>query len=297
MNRILVPILFTLSLLIIFPEISAAKKEEIKLRLYKGARHIYTITQDNKAFLKDNTLQAEQKTSLTIDHKVLEQLPNGNFKIEVTNKRFSTYMKFNQNVVKYDSNVADAENSFNQLLDFMMDIRLNYEVSPFGIVSHITGFEPIMKRVETDPQLASFLRIFGKEMFITELYNYLPAKNVEIGEEWRSDGILPDMLDIKYDITFTLKEFTSQNLKISQAAEIKMLKKLPEDPEGTITQISESGNQEGLLELDPLTNMRLSSSVNLTADLVVTTTNSKTQKREVNPLKIISQINISLENK
>jgi hypothetical protein len=297
MNRILYPILLTFSLLIIIPEIYAAKKEELKLRLYKGAHHVYTISQENKAFLKDNTLQAEQTTSLTIDHKVLEQLPNGNFKIEVAYKRFRAYMKYNQNEIKYDTNVAEKSNPFYENFQFMTDIRLNYEVSPEGKVSNMTGFEPIRAKEETDPQLASFTRIFGKEMFITELYNYIPAKNVEIGEEWKSDGILPDLMDFKYDIKFTLKEFTPQNLKLRQTAEIKMMKDLPEEPDGTITQISETGNQEGLLVLDPKTNMRLSSDVTLTADLVVTTTNSKTQDKKVNPLKISSKITISLENK
>jgi hypothetical protein len=297
MNRFLYSMLLSFGFLLHFPEISLAKKEELKLRLYKGAHHVYTISQENKALLPDNTLQVEQRTSLTIDHQVLEQLSNGNFKIEISYKRFSTYMKYNQKEIKYDTNVADESNPFYQTFQFMTDIRLNYEVSKEGVVSNITGFEPIRKREETDPQLASFLRIFGKEMFITELYNYIPAKNVEIGNNWKTDGILPDLMDFKYDIQFTLKEFTPQNLKISQAAEIKMMKDLPAESDGSITQISESGTQKGLLVLDPKTNMRLSSSVTLTAELVVTTTNSKTQDKKVNPLKIISQFNISLNTK
>lgn len=297
MNNNFLAILISFCLVTLIPEISTAQKADLKLRLNKGTRHIYTISQENQAIENGKSVEVEQKISLKIDHQILSQLPNGNYQVEVLFKRFSIAMKHSSKVLRYDSDTVDVSNPLYKTLNFLTGIKLNYEVTPEGVVSKLSGFEPIKKEVEKDPRLGNLLRNFGNERFILELYNYIPKKEVEVGEKWKSPMVLPDLNDLKCDSQYLLKEVTPQSLKLTQEASFQMSTDLPVAPDGTVAKVKETGTQIGTLVIDSGTNMRLSSLVTQTANVVMTTKKASTAAETVKNLKLITKTTIELGKK
>jgi hypothetical protein len=296
MNRISLYLLFSICLFTFLPGISSAKSD-MKLRLNKGARHIYVISQENQAIENEKVVEVEQKIALTIDHQVINLLPNGNYSIQLAFKRFSIFMKHSQRSLRYDSDTVDVMNPLYKTLNFLTDIRLNYEVSPEGIVSNLKGFDPVKKAIEKNAQLGNFLRNFGSELFYTELYNYIPKSEVEIGEKWKTTAVLPDLNNLKCEIQYTLKEATPQNLQLAQAASFKMTTDLPAAPDGSLSKVNENGTQAGSLVIDSKTNMRISSVLTQSVNVLMTTNKTEKNPEKSKTLKLITQTTFALVKK
>lgn len=296
MNRIPLCLSILFCLITFLPGISSAKSD-MKLSLNKGARHIYVISQENQAIENDKAVEVEQKIALTIDHQVMDRLPNGNYAIELAFKRLSIFMKHDHKSLRYDSDTVDVMNPLYKTLNFLTDIRLDYEVSPEGTVSKLKGFEPLKKEIEKNVQLGNLLRNFGNELFFTELYNYIPKKDVEVGEKWKAMAVLPDLNDLKCEIQYTLQEVTPENLKLTQEASFKMSTDLPKAPDGTVPKVSENGTQKGSLVIDPKTNMRLSSLLSQSVNVLMTTDRTKQDAEKTKTLKLITRTTFALVKK
>jgi len=290
MNRFLI-----LVLVLILPLFSSAKKENLKLQLTKNSRHIYSISQENQAIENGKVTEAEQRINLKIEHRVLDILANGNYHVEVSLKRFSIQMKHNSKVLRYDSDTVDVSNPLYKTLNFLTDVRLNYEVSPEGEVRNLKGFEPIRNEIEKDLRLANFLRNFGSEIFYTELYNYVSRSEVEVGETWKKNSVLPDLNDLKCDVLYTLKEVLPQSLKIEQESSFRLESDLPKAPDGTVSKVKETGTLKGTLIIDPKTNMRISSSLTQSANITMIKENSTPEKGKT--LKLVTKTTFTREKK
>lgn len=292
MNRILV-----LVLVLILPLFSSAKKEDLKLRLIKNARHIYSISQENQAIENGKISEVEQRINLKIEHRIVDILPNGNYSVEISLKRFSIQMKHNTKVLRYDSDTVDVSNPLYKTLNFLTDVRLNYEVTPEGEVRNLKGFDPIRNEIEKDMRLANLLRNFGSEIFYTELYNYISRSEVEVGETWKKNSVLPDLNDLKCDVHYTLKEVSPQSLKIAQESSFQMVSDLPKAPDGTVSKVKETGTLKGTLVIDPKTNMRISSSLTQSANITMLKENSTPDKEKAKTLKLVTKTTFTQEKK
>lgn len=297
MNSSFLSVFISFCFIVLIPEISSAQKADLKLRLNKGSHHIYTIYQENQAIEDGKPIEVEQKITLKIDHQILNQLPNGNYQVEVLFKRFSIAMKHITNVIRYDSDTVDVSNPLYKTLNFLTDVKLNYEVTPEGVVSKLVGFEPIKKQLEKDARLGNLLRNFGSEHFILELYNYIPRKEVEAGEKWKASVVLPDLNDLNCDVQYLLKEITPKNLKLTQEASFQMTSDLPVAPDGTVAKVDEKGTQAGSLVIDTGTNMRLSSQVIQSVNVLLTTQKASPEGKSVRNLKLVTKTSFELVRK
>ena len=227
-------LLLSLSLCLIFNSLTlSAKKEEIKLRLYKGVPFIYLITQES--IIQENLEEEpmlKQKTLLKVKHEVKEILGNGDAVMEASIVSFGLQLKYNGKASHYHSDTVDVRNKYYKTLNFLNKVKLSYTVSPNGQVSKLTGFEPIKKKMQEDSQLSGLLRSFGSEQFILEFFNFIPQKAVDTSDKWTSPGILPDMMNLKYDINYSLKAVTEKDIKLNRQASFKTTTAAPM-PDGT----------------------------------------------------------------
>lgn len=244
----------------------------MKLRLQKGDHYTYVITQEST--VQNNTQEEPvlyQKIGLKMRQEVLERLGNGNYVMEASFLNFTLEIKSKGKVSRYDSDTINVRNKYYKSLNFLTYIKLNYEVSPEGVVSKLSGFEPITKNIETDSQLSGLLRSFSSEQFLLEFYHYLPLKNVGPGDKWTSQAILPDMMKLKYNIHYTFKEALAQNLKLQQKASLTYSSQIPMHEPGKTGTIKESGTQNGILSIDPKTCMCLSSDIDQQIEIIMPT--------------------------
>jgi hypothetical protein len=265
------------------------KKETIKLVLNRGTHYVYATTLENKLDQKDNPEgNVEQIMTLTIDHHVIDRLNNGNYLIETSYKSFSLIMKTNRKVLTYHSDTIDVMNPFYKQLKFLTTLKLSYEVSPEGVVRNLKGFENMKKYTDEDDKIASLLRSFGSERFITEMYNYIPAQPVQLNETWKAQAVLPDLMDLKYDVNYSLKETSAKSLKLGLESEFEMVPAEQSTPSGKY-KIEESGSQNGELLIDPSSGMRLSSVMDQLITINVFIENPKPDEKKTVPMKIISR--------
>lgn len=280
-----------------FQKAYPADKQDLRLHLFRGARHFFLITQNSKAIEDGDKVQVEQNAALKIEHQVLEQASNGNYKIEVSFRRFSLQINYQDKISRYDSDTVDVRNPFYKTLNFLTDIKIYYEISPEGLISNISGFEPIKKKIADDKSLGGLLRNFGNEVIITEFYSYLSPGAKAIGENWKVQSVIPDLNNLNYEIQYTLKEVTPKNLVLRQNASFKMVADVPKSPDSAGGKISEKGIQEGKLNLDPKTNLRVSSSLTQTIDVVATLNATGSLKSQEKPMKIITKTSYELVKK
>ena len=265
----------------------------MKLRLVKGEHYTYVITQEST--IQKNPKEKAiltQTMNLKIRHDVIDKLINGNYLIEASILNFNMELKYNGTVSRYDSDTVNVMNKYYKSLDFLTQIKLSYEVSPVGVVSKLSGFEPINKKIKTDHQLSSLLRSFGNEQFLMELYNYVPVKSVGVGNKWTSTGILPDMMNLKYDIHYTFKQASAQSLKLNQEASLNFSTEAPV-ASGKTGLLKESGTQKGILLIDPKNSMRLSSNLDQQIEIIMVDQN-KPKGEKTSPIKITTNTKMLL---
>lgn len=286
---------FLLILLLFFTGSFAFSANTIDMKLYllKGANYTYSITQENKVLDERKSVQAEQSMTLKINHKVIDRQNNGNYVIEASYLSFNFDFKYNGKLIHYNSDTIDVKNPLYKQLNFLTSVKLSYEVSPEGTVSKITGFDLITKKMDEDPMLFNLFRALGNEQVITELYNHIPYGGAAVGGKWTKSGELPDLMNLKYDIQYKLKEATEQNLTIEREATFKDSRDLPKAPNGNVSKIDEKGNQTGTLVIDAKTNMRISSVVNQVLDVVTTTIPDKSTDKIITPVQVNTRTTIT----
>ncbi len=208
MKRIL-SVSFVAVLLTCFFTPLQAQPLDIKLILKKGDRFLYNITLEDKLEQKSNQYSDVNQTStLTIDQQVKNVLPNGNYLIETHYKCFSLKHKFGNKVTTYHSDTVDVKNPYYKHLNFLPSVKFSYELSPKGVVSNLKGFESLTKHTDGDNAVVNLLRHFGKPELITEMYNYIPSSAVKLNQAWKVQAVLPELMNLKYDINYRLMEIT-----------------------------------------------------------------------------------------
>lgn len=292
MKRNQLSVLMSFCLIFFIAQTSSAKKEEMKLFLNNGQHYIYLITQENTIEGKSGKIEMKQNMALKIDHEVIDQLPNGNYLIEASFKSFGIELNLNGKISRYHSDTIEVMNSMYKTLNFLTGVKLKYEVSREGIVSNLSGFEPVSKKMKTDKQLSGLLRSFGNERFILEMYNYIPTGSVGIGNQWTKSAVLPDLMDLKYDIQYIMKEASAKNLKLSQKALLSYSAEIPKES-GAEGKIDEEGTQNGFLLINPITKMRISSDINQQIDVSIQEKTTE-QTEKISPKKITTHTTMVL---
>jgi len=267
----------------------------MKLFLNKGQHYIYLITQENTMEGKSGKIVMKQNMALKIDHEVIDQLPNGNYLIEASFKSFGIELNLDGKILRYHSDTIDVMNTMYKTLNFLTSVKLKYEVSREGIVSNLSGFEPIREKMKTDNKLSGLLRSFDHEQFILEMYNYIPTENVGVGSQWTKSGILPDLKDLKYDIKYSMKEASAQNLKLIQNASFSYSAELPKQS-GMEGKMDEKGTQDGFLLINPITKMRISSDINQYIDVSIQEKTTE-QTKKIPPRRITTHTTMVLVKK
>ncbi|HET6556773.1 MAG TPA: DUF6263 family protein [Prolixibacteraceae bacterium] len=285
-------LLILISFCLIFNSLTlSAKKGEIKLRLYRGTPFIYLITQEST--IKENPLDEpmlKQKTSLKVKHEVKEILGNGDAVMEASIVSFGLQLNYNGKASSYHSDTVNVRNPYYKSLNFLSQIKLSYTVSPNGEVSKLTGFESIKKKMEEDSQLSGLLRSFGSEQFILEFFNFIPQKAVESGDKWIRSGILPDMMNLKYDIQYSLKEITEKDIKLTRQAYFKTTTATTK-PDGTEGEIKQRGTQKGSMTVDTKAHMLVSSETDQQLELFLPGKEKKADEKAV-PIKITTHTKV-----
>lgn len=291
----ILPVIYCVVLLMGFSATINAQSYDIKLLLKPGTRFSYDITLDSKLEHQSNpTGDVQQTSTLTIDHLVKTILPSGNYLIEANYKRFRLKHKIGNRITTYHSDTIDVKNPFYKHLNFLPQVKFSYELSPKGVVSQLSGIESLTKHTDGNMSVINLLRHFGKQEIITEMYNYIPVKPIKLNDTWKIQALLPELMNLKYDVNYKLKETTPKNLKLELNSKFNFTKEDSIPGKNRIMKLEETGIQNGILQIDHATGLRTSSSVEQKVDMILKSKNTKTSEEQTDPAKIITRLSFNL---
>lgn len=259
MKRIQTTILISICL-IITGFTASAKKEEIKLFLFKGESYTYLISQESTVEPSDGASAMRQKVALKIRQTVLNRLASGNYQMEAAFIGFSTKFENQGRKYSYNSDTVDVRNKLYKSLEFLNHVKLNYEVSPEGIVTNITGFEEVKKRMEIDPFLKGILWSFNNTQFLADFFNYFPMTRVETGDKWTNSSVMPELKNYKYDIQHTLKSLSEKEIQLAHQASFTYSAEIAEN-DTMVNHVTQKITQEGSISISPNNKMPVSSNI------------------------------------
>ncbi len=268
-----------------------------RLNLKKGEHfnYVFTSTDQVDQNTKDRPpISARQKSSLAFSLKVVDRLKSGNFQMEVDYTHFETVMTINGNNSSYNSDSTYHSNKLADLLKDMTSIKLNFEVSPLGVISNLTGLEELTKKIDTSMRLANLLKGIGTPEFISELLNYFPQGKVEPGAEWSVHTSLPELKQLKYDMNYTFAKVEADRVLFNFNSKFSYKQPEPVGNESSDLQMKETIKQDGNLVLNSRTNLPQTSVLNQVVDVVVTHTDHRTLVVTQTPMKIITENSLKL---
>jgi hypothetical protein len=206
--------------------------------------------------------------------------------IQADYKRFTLELNSGDKIQKYDSNLSDNQAWFTKLLGGLTKLSLKYEVSPLGVVSNLKGFEEFIKDKYLHEEIVNFIKEFGTDRIISQLYNYIPKMKVEPGDHWTTVGTMPEMNNLLYDINYTLTEITAENCKLDLHANFKYNSDKKVIQNGKSLRVEEKGVQKGNISLDSKNYMPLLSTVNQSTEMLIFSKDTITNAEEVSQMKM-----------
>lgn len=290
MKRIQTTLLISICL-IIFSFTTIAKKEEIKLFLFKGESYTYVISQENAIDGKDGAPSLHQKVELKVRHTVLNRLPSGNYEMEAAYIGFNTKFESQGRKYRYNSDTVDVRNQMYKVLEFMTHVKLNYEVSPDGVVSNITGFEAIKNRMDIDPFLKSILWTFGSTQYLVDFYNYFPLKSVQPGDKWTNSTIMPEMKNYKYDIQHAFKSESEKEIQLAHEVSFKYSTEIAEN-DTMLNHVTQIVTQEGGITISK--NNKMPVSYNIVQKIQLSAYQDRPSfSKKIEPVEMITKTQIT----
>lgn len=251
-------IVFISICLVIISFSASAKKEEVKLFLFKGESYTYLISQENSVEATEASAGMHQKVALKIQHTVVNHLPTGVYQMEAAFTGFSTKFDSQGRKYSYNSDTVDVRNKMYKVLEFMTHVKLTYEVSAEGVVSNIKGFEVVKNRMDIDPFLKSILWSFGNTQFLVDFYNYFPLSRVGVGDKWTNSSVIPEMKNYQYDIHHTFKSETEKEIRLAHEASFKYSTDIAEN-DSTVNHVTQTISQQGSISISQSNKMPVSS--------------------------------------
>lgn len=277
--------------LIIFSFSASAKKEEIKLFLFKGESYTYLISQENTVEPSDGASAMHQKVALRIRQTVVNRLATGNYQMEAAFIGFSTQFENQGRKYRYNSDTVDVRNKLYKSLEFLNHVKLNFEVSPEGVVSNITGFEEVKKRMDIDPFLKGILWTFSNTQFLVDFFNYFPLARVEAGDKWTNASVMPELKNYPYDIQHTLKSASEKEIRLDHQASFTYSTEIAET-DTMLNHVTQKITQEGSISISPSTKMPVSSDI--TQQIHLTAYQDRpSASRKIDPVTMVTRTQIT----
>lgn len=266
---------------------------DFRFNLKKGEKFEYVYTSADKVDQNTQgvTSGIEQASSLAFTLKVIKKLDDGGYKLAVDYKKFVIHLVMNGNEINYNSDSVYKSNQYADLLKGFNKIHFTFDLSPVGIVTNINGMEEWTKKIAEDVRLSNLLKGIGTEEFISGLLNYLPSTTVQPGSKWKVKTILPEMKNLKYDMSYSFLESKTDQIKLGMASKIEY--KQPTVANDNVY-ITDTMILRGYILLNPENFLPISEKVSQVSNLLITNTNPRTKVETTTPMKIETEKSLKL---
>lgn len=238
-----------------------AKKGDIKLKLKKGDVYTTTMDMNNKIDqqMMGQQMKIDQEMLIISSMTVTDELKNGSFHIEQRYVRMKIDMNaMGQNISMDTEGESTPQNA---ALIKMKEAVIQYDVTPKGVISNITGFEELLQATLSDPQSAQMMKSFASDDMLKSFFSYIPQERVKVGDSYTSSTKLQSAMGAEIDIKYDVKEITKKQMYLDLSSDITFSPDTPIEQNGMKIKMSGTGTQGGNFMVNTKDGMPTSSEI------------------------------------
>jgi hypothetical protein len=246
-------VFFTLLLSII--TVQAKSNVLLRLNLVKGTVYEMTMISDNliDQDMMGQKMKLEQKMEMVLIYQVLDVLPNQNFKIEHSVQSMKMIMNVNGQEIILDSGSTDESNQMNKPLKDLVNVKVQFEMTPRGSVEKIEGLEQFAKELSGNPQMAQSMQMFLNDdnfgNFVGQTFNYFPEEAIEEGKIWTSSFKLPAAMNMDIMMEYEAAAIEKESVLLNVNSDVDM--DTPIEQNGMKIDMKMIGNMSGTMKINP----------------------------------------------
>lgn len=223
-----------------------AQKVKVELDLKKGDVYQMVVEMENtiNQEMMGQAMNMKQNMVVTMQTKVLDVLANGNYKIEQSYERMKLEVNVNGQQMSLDSD-GDALNPQNAALAKVKEAVIQYDVTPSGKVSSVSGFEELMQSLGNSPQAAGMMKGMMNDDMMVNFFNYLPKEKVGKGDKYSSVVAMPEMMNMEITTNYIVNEVSKEELVLDVDSNIDLEPTEPIVQNGMSMKVKATGTQKG----------------------------------------------------
>ena len=224
-----------------------AQKVNFKFTPADGS--VYTTTVSTKTNMTQNVMGQEVKVisdMATVNTNTIKN--NG------ANKDFtSTYEKLemisniNGQEVKFSSVTDDAQS---KILKSIVGKSYTATLNEKGEIQAITGNEALSKIAADDESLKQVVSKNAIEESIKSSFDYIPGKEVSVGDSWVTNSTMNNMVKINYKTVYKLIAVDGDMATINFDAAVATDGDVPFESQGMTMDMNISGTSKGVLKIN-----------------------------------------------
>ena len=284
----------SLTALVIFASFATyAQKTDIRLNLKKGDVYSMNMKMANviDQEMMGTKIEANQEVTTETEIRVADVLPNGNYIIEQTYKRLTLSMNTNGQEMSYDTDAEDASSPLASLKS-LKDATIKYELTPKGDISDIRGLNEIIGGMS--PSQAKMISGIADKDKMSSTFSYIPKEKVAPGDSYTKSIKIKEVMGIAVDTKYTVESITSDEAVIALSSDMTFSPDKPVEQGGMTMRTKGKGTQTGTYRIDLSSGMPKNAKTRQDIEMTVTMKNPQTGKDMSIPMKIVSNVDMTV---
>jgi hypothetical protein len=291
---------FMLSILM-FTLSAQAKKVSLRLNLQQGTIYEMVMTSDNfiDQEMMGQKMKINQNMEMVFSYKVLDILPDANFRIEYSMVRMKMKMNINGQEVNLDSESTDVSDPMNEVLKGLNSLKLKIELNSKGHVERVEGLEQYSEKLASNPQMAQTMQMFTNEAnfisFYGQTFNYFPENGIEKNDKWSSAYKIPSLMNMEAIMNFEVSAIEKEEIALNVTSDVNM--EGPVEQMGFKIDMKSTGTQTGTMKIDPADGWLRQSDLTQKFDVTMKMKNPQSGEDLIIPMVLNSITKITVSKK
>jgi len=243
----------------------AANKVNLRLNLQKGRSYEMKMSSANQIDqeMMGQKVNINQKIDMVFNYVILDVLADKNALIEYSFQSMKMHMNMNGQEMNMDSESSDG-NPVNSAIKNLLLQKLKLTVNPKGEIVKVEGLEEYTKKLSGNQQLAQAMKMFADEnsfkAFFAQIFNYIPEKEITVGDQWQSVVKMPELMDVGITMAFEVTAIENDQVNLNFKSIVDS--ETPVEQMGMKMNVKINGTQNGKMTINTLDGWILSSDLN-----------------------------------
>ena len=218
--------LFHLIFAIIFLNCNWIKAEpKIKFRIHLQEGAIYEMCKKNYQTIEyeksGEKREDIKKSELTALCKVIENMGDSSFVLQLSFVRMKIQNKDLFQQIDLDSDIQDENNTFYKEFKQLPPIKL--QINSRGGVDKLEGLNELVQKMDPKKYTTQLIKHLANKKNLKSFdLDYLPEKEIGIGDKWTISNQFPDMFDEEITMNYEVTGLDENKITLSSNSDIAL---------------------------------------------------------------------------